>query len=364
MSFELPPYPYDLLNPYRAIANGHSGGVVDLSVGTPCDPPPPEVVDALAQSGSERSYPPSVGSYPFLESCLQWVKRLFDVDLDVETNIAACIGTKEFVVSAPGYLRLLNPDKDTVLYPAVSYPSYAMGAHLSGCRAVPVPVDENWQPELSGIDQSDIERALMIWVNSPSNPTGVLNNLGPIADWGREHKIPVFSDECYAEFTWADKPRTILSEGTEGVIALHSLSKRSNLAGLRAGFYAGDVELVQWFKEIRKHAGKMVPGPVQAAATVAYSDDTHVVEQRSKYRQRLSFLQSCFDSLGISTVFPEGSFYLWIDSGSQDPWKLVEHLATEVGVLVTPGSFFGSPRHVRVAAVQTLEKLDLIVKRL
>ena len=108
----------------------------------------------------------------------------------------------------------------------------------------------------------------------------------------------------------------------------------------------------------------MVPGPVQAAATVAYSDDTHVAEQRSKYRQRLTFLQSCFDTLGISTVFPEGSFYLWIDSGSQDPWKLVEHLASEVGVLVTPGSFFGSPRHVRVAAVQTLEKLDLIVKRL
>lgn len=364
MGFELPPYPYDLLEPYRLIAAQHHGEVIDLSVGTPCDPPPSSVISALAKSDSERGYPSSIGSQDFRESCQLWVKRRFNVDLDIEKNIGACIGTKEFVVSTPGYLRLRTPDKDTVLYPEVSYPSYAMGAHLSGCRAVPVPVDDTGQLLLSALNPSDIERALMLWVNSPSNPTGALTDLDAIADWGRTKQIPVFNDECYAEFTWAQAPQTILNKGLSGVVAVHSLSKRSNLAGIRAGFFAGDQDLIHWLKEIRKHSGKMIPGPVQAAASVAYSDDDHVEEQQLRYKERLEFLQSCLQSLGIQSDFPQGAFYLWVASGSNDPWDLVKYLASEVGVLVTPGTFFGSSGHVRVAAVQTLEKLAVIRDRI
>ncbi|MBG00866.1 MAG: succinyldiaminopimelate transaminase [Acidimicrobiaceae bacterium] len=364
MAFDLPPYPYDLLEPYRLIASKHAGGVVDLSVGTPCDPPPPLVVNSLAESNSERGYPPSVGSQDFRNSCQEWVRRRFDVRLDTEKNIGACIGTKEFVVSTPNYLRLRSPDKDTVLYPEVSYPSYAMGAHLSGCRAVPVAIGDNGQLLLSDLDPRDIERALMLWVNSPSNPSGVLCDLDAIADWGRANEIPIFSDECYAEFTWSQSPQTILNNGLSGVVAVHSLSKRSNLAGIRAGFYAGDEDLVHWLKEIRKHSGKMVPGPVQTAAALAYSDDDHVEEQRMRYKERLEFLQNCLNSIGINTNFPDGAFYLWVASGSAEPWHLVERLATEVGVLVAPGTFFGSSGHVRVAAVQTLEKLSLITDRI
>ena len=364
MAFELPPYPYDLLEPYRSIASKHAGGVIDLSVGTPCDPPPSLVVKSLGESNSERGYPPSVGSQDFRESCQDWVRRRFDVHLDIEKNIGACIGTKEFVVSTPNYLRLRSPNKDTVLYPEVSYPSYAMGAHLSGCRAVPVSIGDNGQLLLSELDPRDVERALMLWVNSPSNPTGVLCDLDSIADWGRANEIPVFSDECYAEFTWAQSPQTILSNDLSGVVAVHSLSKRSNLAGIRAGFFAGDEDLVHWLKEIRKHSGKMVPGPVQTAASLAYSDDQHVEDQRMRYRERLEFLQTCFDSLEIDTHFPDGAFYLWVESDSDEPWHLVERLASEVGVLVAPGTFFGSSGHVRVAAVQTLEKLGLITDRI
>ncbi len=364
MSFELPPYPYDLLDPYRRIAAQHSGGVVDLSVGTPCDPPPIQAVHALAESDSERGYPSSVGSEEFRESCRKWVKRRFDVDLKIENNIAACIGTKEFVVSTPHFLRLRNPEKDTVLYPEVSYPSYAMGAELSGCRAVPVRIDDDGQLLLQELEQSDINRALMLWVNYPSNPTGAVGDLESIANWGRSHSIPVFSDECYAEFVWGQTPQTILSKDLSGVVAVHSLSKRSNLAGVRAGFYAGDEDLVFWLKEIRKHSGKMIPGPVQAAASAAYSDDQHVEEQKQRYRERLDFLRSCFDSLNIKTEFPQGSFYLWVESEPDGSWDLVDRLASEIGVIVAPGTFFGSPNHIRVAAVQTLETLELITDRL
>ena len=364
MGFELPPYPYDLLDPYKDLANQHSGGVVDLSVGTPCDPPLEEAVRALVKSDSERGYPSSIGSEKFRRSCQEWVKRQFDVDIDIETNIAACIGTKEFVVSTPNYLHLRNPEKDTVLYPEISYPSYAMGAHLAGCRAVPVKVDKSGKLLLEDLDPNDIDRSLMLWVNYPGNPTGAVADLTSIADWGRSHNVPVFSDECYSQFVWGRKPSTVLSSGLSGVVAVHSLSKRSNLAGIRAGFYAGDEDLVFWLKEIRKHSGKMMPGPVQAAASVAYSDDHHVEKQKLRYRERLEFLQSCLKSLDIESELPQGSFYLWVWSGQDGSWELVERLASEVGILVAPGSFFGSSSHIRIAAVQTLDKLELIRNRL
>ena len=180
--------------------------------------------------------------------------------------MAACIGTKELVAGVPQWLRLRTPERDTVLYPAVSYPTYAMGATLAGCRAVEYRTFDD-------ITEADADRALCLWVNSPANPSGELVDLDAAAAWGRARGVPVFSDECYVEFTWKGRGRTILEHGTEGVIAVHSLSKRSNLAGVRVGFYAGDAALVQYLREVRKHAGFMVAGPIQAAAAVAKLGD-------------------------------------------------------------------------------------------
>ena len=180
------------------------------------------------------------------------------------------------------------PSRDTVLYPAVAYPTYEMGAILAGCRPVPVPPRAGGGLDLDAIDPADAARALMLWVNSPSNPTGALSDLDAAAAWGRARGVPVFSDECYVEFTWDGRGRTILEQGIDGVVAVHSLSKRSNLAGLRVGFYAGDEELVTYLKEVRKHVGMLVPGPAQAAGAVALSDDDHVQVQRDRYRARLA----------------------------------------------------------------------------
>ncbi len=194
--------------------------------------------------------------------------RRLGVSVD-PANLAACVGTKELVAGVPQWLRLRRPDLDTVLYRTISYPTYAMGATLAGCRAVPYA-------HLEAIDPQDAARALCLWVNVPGNPTGDLVDLGVAAAWGRAHGVPVLSDECYVEFTWDGPPRTILEHGLEGVLAVHSLSKRSNLAGPRAGFYAGDPSLVHYLAEVRKHAGFMVPGPVQAAGVAAWADDEHV----------------------------------------------------------------------------------------
>lgn len=356
--FEPPPYPYDRLDDLRELADRLPGGCVDLSVGTPCDPPPPAVVSALATSGVERGYPPSVGTPALREAAARWLDRRFGATVD-PGQVAACVGTKELVAGIPQWLRLRTPRRDTVLYPEVSYPTYAMGATLAGCRSVPYG-------SLDAIDPADAERALCLWVNTPANPSGELSDLVVAAAWGRDRGVPVLSDECYVEFTWDGPGRTILAEGTEGVVALHSLSKRSNLAGARVGFYAGDAGLVRYLSEVRKHAGFMVPGPVQAAAVVAFDDDEHVDEQRRRYLRRLDLLVAALRSAGIAAERPPGTFYLWVMAPGGDAWALAHRLAAEGGMLVSPGEFYGpaGSGHVRIAVVQPDDRLELAAQRL
>ncbi|MFQ5556618.1 MAG: pyridoxal phosphate-dependent aminotransferase, partial [Acidimicrobiales bacterium] len=286
-------------------------------------------------------------------------------NVDPATELAACVGPKEMVTGLPHMLRLRDPGKDTVLHPAISYPSYAMGAALAGCRAVPVAVDGDNQIDLDAIDPGDAARALCLWVNSPGNPAGGLDDLEAAAAWGRRHGVLVVSDECYVEFTWGDRPRTILTSGCEGVLAVHSLSKRSNLAGVRAGFYAGDRGTVAYLREVRKHAGLMVPGPVQAAAVVAWGDQEHVEHQRAVYLRRLTLLAEACEALGAPAPLPAGGFYLWVRAPGDDAWGLTRRLAAEVGLVVSPGEFYGDAgsAHVRIAAVQPDDRIELVRDR-
>jgi len=356
--FTPPPYPHDRLAGAKAKAEAHDGGMVDLSIGTPCDPPPEAVVAALASSGAERGYPFSVGSVAYREAAARWLLRRLGVSVDVGA-IAACVGTKEFVATLPQWLRLRTPRRDTVLYPAVSYPTYAMGAVLAGCRPVPYA-------SLGEIAEDDAARALCLWVNSPGNPAGQVDDLDAFAAWGRDRGVLVCSDECYVEFTWAGPPRTVLASGTEGVLAVHSLSKRSNMAGVRAGFYAGDPEVVRYLSEVRKHVGLMVPGPVQHAAVAAWDDDEHVEAQRARYRERMARFADVLGALGVHVPLPEGGFYLWAQAPDGDAWGFTERLAADGGCLVSPGDFYGEAAvgFVRVAMVQPTERLDLVARRL
>lgn len=390
-----PPYPYDRLDELKPLADRHDGGLVDLSIGTPVDPPTPAVLAALGGSDSERGYPPSIGTPELREAATRWCAERLGVQVDAAAEVAATIGSKEFVAGLPHWLRLRTPERDTVLFPEISYPSYAMGAELAGCRAVPVPADEHWSIRLDAISDADAERALVLWVNTPGNPAGGLDDLAAAAQWGRERGVAVFSDECYAEFTWDGPPRTILTptsaatirsaqvsseDGGEdgaapggaaraevdGVVAVHSLSKRSNLAGVRVGFYAGDPELVHYLREVRKHAGFMVPGPAQAAAVAALADQVHVAAQRERYRNRLERLARIVGQFGPEPPMPRGGFYLWAAAPDGDAWAFTRTLLSEVGILVSPGEFYGpaAADRVRVAAVLTDDALDMVESRL
>lgn len=357
--FVPPPYPYERLGEITAIAAGWPGGAVDLSIGTPCDPAPADVVAALGAGNSARGYPPSIGTPALRRAAAAWIERRLGASVDMDTEIAACVGSKEFVASLPQYLRLRTPGRDTVLYPDVSYPTYEMGAILAGCRAVPYA-------RLDDIAEDDAARALCVWVNSPANPTGQLHDLPAAARWGRDRGVPVVSDECYAEFTYRGAPTTILREGVDGLLALHSLSKRDNFAGARIGFYAGDPELVDYLREVRKHAGLMPPGPVQVAAVVALSDDAHVDAQRQRYWHRMQMLLPMLAELDMPAQLPDGAFYLWVAVPDGDAWAAARTLAAHAGVVASPGEFYGprSTGFLRLAAVAPDDRIALAVSRI
>jgi succinyldiaminopimelate transaminase len=367
--FVPPPYPYERLDALKRLADSLPGGVVDCSIGTPCDPVPEVARRAAADAlVSSNGYPPSAGSVALRSAAARWITRTFGVPVEPD-GVGACVGTKEFVTSLPQYLRLRNPQRDTVLYPAISYPSYEMGATLGSCRAVPVPLDAAWHLDLDAVSDDDAARTLVLWVNEPGNPTASTadaTRFERIATWARERGIVVASDECYVEF--APDRATILTGGLDGMLAVHSVSKRSNLAGMRVGFYAGDPELVTYLVETRKHAGFMAPTAVQAAAAAAIDDDDHVAEQRTRYTDRRSLLAGALAEHGLVHDGGDAAFYLWLRAadGADDGWEIAARLAHDAGLLVSPGDLYGAAGadHVRVALVQPRERLELALQRL
>ena len=355
----------------RAIASANPDGLIDCNLGTPCDPVPEFVRDAVAEAvAASGPYPLSAGSPAYRDAAARWIQRRLKVAIDASA-IGACIGTKEFVASLPQFLGILERDtpgpihgvvRDTVLYPEISYPTYAVGAQLAGCRAVPVHMNADWQLDLSSISADDRERALLLWINVPGNPTSATANGEVLADaaaWGREHGVLVASDECYVEF--APDAHTILENGQEGVLALHSLSKRSNFAGMRTGFYAGDATLVRKLIDLRREAGLIVPTPVQAGAVVALDDDAHVAVQCRRYEQRRVFTLQRLAAHGIEHAGGPMPFYLWLRAndaamqrlGVRDGFDLATRFA-EVGWLTAPGATFGTAGtpYTRIALVQ------------
>ncbi len=364
MSFAPPPYPYERLEPIRALAAANEGGALDCSVGTPIDEPPAFVAEELARAGGVRGYPSSAGSPELRASARGWLERRFGVAVAPE-QLAVCVGTKEFVASVAGYLRLRTQERDTVLYPEISYPTYAMGAMLAGLRAVPVPRRAG-RLDLKAIAADDARRAVILWSNAPANPSGELEDFAAVARWGRAHGVVVASDECYADYTWDGAPASILQTGSDGVLALHSVSKRSNLAGARVGFYAGDPDLVSYLQLVRQHAGLMAAGPTQAVARRAYEDDAHVEIQRRRYRERLEILADALARVGIDAPLPAGGFYLWASRPGVDGWELARELAERAGLVVSPGEFYGpaGAGHVRIAVVQPTDRLAAAARRL
>ena len=345
---KLPDFPWDLLAPYGDKAKKYPAGFIDLSQGTPVDPTPEFIQTALAKASNSPSYPLTAGSEKLKDAIKVWSVQ--NLGVSGEFDVLPTIGSKELIALLPTLLQAKS-----VLYPKVAYPTYLVGALMASAQATPVDIDATSWP-----------KADLAWLNSPANPTGQVQSeveLLAAIDWARKNNTILASDECYLSFAKDAKSILALSGGqNSGLLAVHSLSKRSNLAGYRAAFVIGDSKLIDQIRQIRKHAGLMVPAPVQAAMIAALSDDKHAQEQSQRYYARGLKLKNALIKAGFTIQHSQAGLYIWCTKG-EDGFKTVDYFAN-LGILVTPGSFYGSDNFVRIALTATDENIEKAVERI
>ncbi len=352
MRQKLPDFPWDALAPYGAIARSHQDGAIDLSVGTPVDPTPEFIQSQLQRSSNSPGYPLTAGTPELREAIEKWARNQLGATGDF--GVLPLIGSKEFVAWLPTLVEATS-----VLYPKIAYPTYLVGALLAQAKATAVDIDPaTWV------------KADLAWVNSPSNPTGRVHTeseLRAAIAWARKHDSTVVSDECYFEFGDSAQPTSILKfpgGDNRHVLAVHSLSKRSSMAGYRAAFVIGDPQLIAKILEIRKHAGMIVPLPVQRAIVAALSDSDHVAQQRDRYNARRAVLRPALEAAGFTIEDSVAGLYIWA-TRHESSWDSVAWLA-DLGILVTPGAFYGEAgaQHIRVAMTATDEQIKRAAERL
>lgn len=357
----LPDFPWDTLDAAKKRAQAHPDGIVNLSVGTPVDPVAPGIQLALAEAAAEPGYPPTMGTPQLRSAIVEALGRRYNMTGLVPEAVLPVIGTKEAIAQLPG---LLGIRRGFVVIPEVAYPTYEVAALLG----------ENRVLRADSLLKIGPERPDLLFLNSPSNPTGKVlgvDHLRKVVGWARERGVIVASDECYLGLGWDDdnEPVSILDprvcDGDHtGLIALHSLSKTSNLASYRGGYLAGDRELIGELLEVRKHSGLMVPGPIQAAMVAALEDDEQEAAQKLRYARRRAVLLRALLEAGFTVDDSEAGLYLWATRG-EDCRVTVDALA-ELGILVAPGDFYGprGTQHIRMALTGTDERVDAAARRL
>ena len=353
----LPKFPWDRLAPFVERARAHPEGVVDLSVGTPADPTPDIIRRALSQSADAPGYPKAAGSTALRDAITAWVRR--ECGAEGAFDVLPTIGSKEIVAGLAAQ-RGIGGD-DAIGVPQLSYPTYEVGARLAGARLVRMGPD---LPESDGLR--------LLWLNYPANPTGEVvsaERMREIVDWCRARDVIVASDECYLTLKGSRQQVSVLHPevcggDATGLLALHSLSKRSNMAGYRAGFLAGDPQLVDRLLQLRRHSGMIPPAPVQAAMIAALNDDAHAEAQRALYSTRREMLSTALSASGFRIDHSQAGLYLWVTHG-QDCWQTVADLA-DLGVVVAPGEFYGDAgmQHVRVALTASTSDIETVCARL
>ncbi|MFT4125772.1 MAG: succinyldiaminopimelate transaminase [Gordonia sp. (in: high G+C Gram-positive bacteria)] len=360
VSAALPDFPWDTLTGAKATAQAHPDGIVDLSVGTPVDPVDPLIRAALTAASEFPGYPTTIGTPQLREAAAAALTRRYGVTGLDESGILPVIGTKEAIASVCSTLGV--GAGDLVVIPEVAYPTYEVGALLAGASTV----------RADSVVQLGPARPALLFLNSPSNPTGKVlgvDHLRTVIEWARERGTVVISDECYLGLSWDAEAISILdprvSSGDHtGLLAVHSLSKISNLASYRAGFFAGDVDLVAELLAVRKHAGMIVPFPIQGAMTAALTDDAHVDAQRERYRARRDTLLAAVTEAGFTVDHSEAGLYLWATRG--EPCRDTIGWLADRGILAAPGDFYGpaGTAHVRIALTATDERIGAAAARL
>ena len=353
-------FPWDTLTGATALARSHPDGIVDLSVGTPVDPVAPLIREALAAASAAPGYPTTAGTPALRASAVAALNRRYGVSGLAEDAVLPAIGTKELIAWLPTLLGLGR--ENVVVLPELAYPTYEVGAKLADAQVLLA----------DSLTQIGPRSPALIYLNSPSNPTGAVlgaDHLRKVVGWARERGAVVASDECYLGLGWDAEPLSLLHPSVcdgdhTGLLAIHSLSKTSSLAGYRAGFVAGDRALIAELLAVRKHAGMMMPTPVQGAMVAALDDDAHEREQRERYERRRAALLPAVQAAGLAVDHSEAGLYIWATRG--EPCRDTVGWLAQRGILVAPGEFYGprGSQHVRIALTATDERIAAAVDRL
>jgi succinyldiaminopimelate transaminase len=360
VSASLPVFPWDTLADATAVARSHPDGIVDLSIGTPVDPVAPLIREALAAASAAPGYPTTAGTPALREAAVKALARRYGIAGLADDAVLPVIGTKELIAWLPTLLGL-GPD-DIVVVPELAYPTYEVGARLARTQVLLA----------DSLTQLGPRTPALVYLNSPSNPTGRVlgvDHLRKVVGWARERGVLVASDECYLGLGWDAEPISVLHPSVcdgdhTGLLAVHSLSKSSSLAGYRAGLVTGDASVVAELLAVRKHAGMMMPTPVQAAMVAALNDDAHEHDQRDRYARRRDALLPALRSAGLTIEHSEAGLYIWATRG--EPCRDTLAWLAGFGILVAPGEFYGprGSQHVRIALTATDERVDAAVQRL
>ncbi|EFQ82785.1 succinyldiaminopimelate transaminase [Aeromicrobium marinum DSM 15272] len=360
VSARFPDFPWDTLAAAKTRAAEHPGGIVDLSIGTPVDPTPEVARAALVAAADAPGYPTVLGPVEVRQAAVSWLERRAGVTGLRPDQVLMTIGSKELIANLPVQLGL--GAGDLVVFPELAYPTYEVGARYAGCEVLAADSTVAIGPRTPAL----------LYLNSPANPSGRIlgaDHLRKVVTWARERGVLVVSDECYLEFAWEGAAVSVLHPDVSGgdhtgLLAVHSTSKRSNLAGYRAAFVAGDAAVVAELLAVRKHLGFMVPAPVQQAMAATLADDTHVDDQLQRYARRRLRLRAALESAGYTVDHSEGALYLW--ATRDEPCRATVDRLAEVGILVAPGDFYGpaGARHVRVAFTASDERVEAAVSRL
>ena len=374
---QLPEYTFDRL---RLLLNNTTpgGDVIDMSVGGPRHDFPDWIMAEIAGNISQfGKYPPKNGTSDLLLAISGWYKNRYGVAIDPNKNVAVVNGSREALFNA---CIALCPEEKTgrkakVLIPNPFYQVY-VGAALAA-NADPVFVDadkkNNFLPDLDRLSSRILAEISIVYLCTPSNPQGSVASreyLEKLLNLAHQHDFLVFSDECYSEIYRASPPPGMIEIQTgfagdlNRKIIFNSLSKRSNLPGLRTGFMVGGEKLISHFKKYRSYSDPAVPIPLQAVAARLLQDESHVIASRERYQRKYVLADKIFAGVAGYTP-PEAGFFLWLDVG--DGKEMTMRLWQEKGIKVVPGTYFcfedqgkgSGDRYIRVAMVAEEEELAM-----
>jgi aspartate/methionine/tyrosine aminotransferase len=365
----LPEYAFPRL---RALLDHHSAGgdVVHMTIGEPKHVFPEFITTAIAEhTAGFNQYPPNEGAPKLLGAITDWIMRRYGVAMDANTQVIALNGSREGLFNACLAVcpEQKNGRKPNVLMPNPFYQVYAVAALAANATPVFVSAhkENGFLPDFASVGEDALNDTAIIYICSPSNPQGAVASKDYWVDLiklAEKHDIRIFADECYSEIYRTTPPAGILEVAhefgadPERILAFHSLSKRSNLPGLRSGFAAGGPKTITELKKLRSYAGAPLPLPLQMAAAQAWSDEEHVVANRAQYAKKYDIADQVFGNIKGYTS-PEAGFFLWlpVEDGEAAALKIWQ----TTGVRVLPGEYLARPTkqddpakgYIRVALV-------------